>query len=91
MRIGPKTLRNCATVACGKPTVARSLCTTCYKRAERNGSLPPRRILAPLHKTTVWLSDTQESSIQREARISGRSYSEIIRDAIERYFSAAAG
>ena len=89
MRICPKAFRNCSVASCDKPAVGRSLCHKHYKRAQRNGMLPPRKLRERMKAQSFSVPESLESAIQQRARITGESYSSIIRKSLEQYLSHA--
>lgn len=89
--LGPaaKEFRECAAPDCRKTALARGLCTTHYNKARRDGSLPAtRRPKEHLVRLKTCVSTEIDSELMKLARISGKTCSEIIRDAITKYLAS---
>lgn len=87
-QLGPATkeFRTCST-GCDKPALARGLCAACYHAARRRGDLPQRESTEPLTSFKTWLNAEQTAEVLKLSRITGRSCSDILREATAEYLT----
>lgn len=76
----------CSTAGCEEVSFARGLCDACYARRRRAGDLPPRSTSTePLDPYKTWLPPKDGEVLRKLSRITGRSSSDIIRQAVSEY------
>lgn len=92
MPLGPtaREFLTCAVSDCRDQVLARGLCIRHYHQARRTNTLPKRESNnPPLVPYRVWLSESADRELRRIARVSGRSCSALIRDALDKYLARA--
>lgn len=81
----PTELRGCYVLGCTKEAVARGLCPSCYHTAWKRGQLPARTKATPLVPRKTWMSVELDRSLRKLSRITGKTCSEIIREALTKH------
>lgn len=92
VRKGPaaRELTYCYVGGCERQAVARGLCSTHYHKAWRKDELPMRtRKSEPLVRETVWVVKDLATKLRKLSRTSGRTVSDICREAIANYVKQA--
>ena len=83
-------LTYCYITACERKAVARGLCSTHYHQAWRSDQLPIRGDRPPpLARETIWVEKDMAARLRKLSRSTGRTVSEICREAIAKYVVGA--
>lgn len=81
----PLKFRVCSIKDCGREILARGYCQRHYAKARRAGELGGRGGAAPQVVFRVWVSEELEDALVNTQRVTGKSYSALIREALERF------
>lgn len=80
----PMAFRLCAMGGCKNKIRARGICRSHYMAAWRKGNLAiaPKRGPEKMVLLSIWVPDAMVSRVRKIARLTGQTYSDIVRDAL---------
>lgn len=84
----PAELRGCSRPDCPEQAIGRGLCRVHYQRAWRLNQLPVKTVpRVALVSRRAWMTSDLDRALRRLSRITGKTCSEIIREALTKYLT----